>query len=757
MKNLNPIRFALPVDNQSGKRFEEIPAFMQSNQRVKVRQSYNGAIVELVSQEGTKRFPKKERDDIQYACLWLRFYFIRFYGPLIDDQRSYALNWQIEDSKGNIFLPEQDKECCTTYSNDFVPTTEWKVGELNCKVISVAPVEGITRRRGIVYSLRLENNGLVVFHGKVRLQGPGVLGETSRVSWDGKKLDYSGNTIFHDERKGVVEGPEPAFMVVEPYDEMCEGNSDDAPWLCWQYDLEPGEQKTFSVSIGLGATQSEAFKEANLIKEKTSTQWLDCTTEIVSDYLGNLEIVGGEWWREFLINHIYQGNGALNCDNKGRIIGGTIAPDYLEDTIQEADIFHGMQVHHWVNPELFKKFILFFFDYLTPPPAVKFNLNTQPGVEPAILLEMYYKATNDKNFFFEHPELCAMTQRIFERLMPYKAPDRWLFLAEEVSDGHPVTRYDLCTNIRIWQAYQAAGRVMSEVYGEVATGNKYIEIAKAVRKDIFETMTMQGPFGLQFAAGTNLPGEFMFFDGEDNVVTLAPYYGFCEFTEERWRNYCKTSFSPYNPTYDPGTGGQAWYDDPNIGEFSIPVTSPWAAARVQSAVTRKEALEEFRRIEWLADVDTSFYWWPLPNQVRTNNALVGHSLWMSGGVGTVILTHYLGINLDVPTQKLIFKPWLPWRKYSWDKVRLGNARFSYQHIRGSTAHTSIIKNNNEVPWQISFGFYIPKDTQCRDILINGSVYKGQLCKSPFYEDVYIELEPINILPGETVKATVYLS
>ena len=440
----------------------------------------------------------------------------------------------------------------------------------------------------------------------------------------------------------------------------------------------------------------------------------------------------------------------------GRVIGGTIAPDNFEDLIQEADIFHGMQIHNWVNPGLFKEFILFFYKYLTPPPAVKISLNTQPAVEAVILLEMYYRSTGDKSFFYDHQELCGQTQRIFERLLPYKAHDRWLFPAEEVSDGHPITKYDFCTNIRIWQAFKSAARVMREVYDQAGLGKLYAEIAEKIRSDIYDTMTANGPYGAQFAAGTNLPGTVLFFDGEDNLGALAPYIGFCDFTDPLWRNYCRTSLSSHNATFEPVTGGQSWFDDPNIGEAWVPITSPWAAANIGSAMTKDEVFEELRRVERLCDVDTSFYWWPMPGQVRTRYYLVGHSLWMSGGVSTVILNHYLGINIDVPTKQLKFKPWLPWREYRWDGARLGKAQFNFWHLPGKSAHSSEITNHNQEAWDITFGFYIPNMKECRSIKINGIEYNGSIHQCPFYESVYLEIDPQPISPGETLKVTAVL-
>ena len=87
LTRMDDIRFALPVDNEPGYRLEELPAFLQSNNRVKVRQAYNGDLVELISQEETLRFPIKYRRDITAACLWMIFHFVRFFAPRGDGPR----------------------------------------------------------------------------------------------------------------------------------------------------------------------------------------------------------------------------------------------------------------------------------------------------------------------------------------------------------------------------------------------------------------------------------------------------------------------------------------------------------------------------------------------------------------------------------------------------------------------------------------------------------------------------------------------
>ena len=755
------IRYGLSVDNDSAARLEAVPSFIQSNQRVMCRQSYDGGLLELISQENTVRFPGRERDEMHWACLWLQFFFIRFYAPLNDGFRPSALEWRLVLQEGEEVAPGQDGRYFTTYGGQIVPRTHWRRGSLDCTITTLAPHTSDARPRGVLYAISVMNRGARHRAGTVRLVGKGVLGETCEIAGaaDSQQILYQGHTTKAPEPMidglRIPAGPHPAYAVLAPYDPATSCSVGPEPTLEWMMDLAPGEEHTWVVALGLGSSREEADQELRLVLSRPQEVWLEETVDHVSAPLGDLTIEGGEWWSEFLLNHVHQGNATLNVDALGHVIGGRIGPDMLQDTVQEADIVHGMQVHHLMNPDLFKEFVLFYYRYLVPPPAVPFILNTQAAVAPPILAEMYFRATNDIDFFVDHPEIGEQTKVLLDELLKWRAPDHWLFPAEEVSDGHPITEYDLCTNIRIWEAFRAAARIMGEVYDQPGLGAQYSAMAQRVRTDILETMVVDGVFGPQFAAGTDLPGTVCFLDGEDNLGAMAPYLGFCDFTDERWRNYARHALSSHNVTYEPITGGQRWYDDPNVGHYWIPLTAPSFAAAVQLAMTRDEACEALGNIRWLADVDTSFYWWPLPHQIRPDVGLICHSLWMTGGVSTVILQHYLGIDLDVPERQLTFKPWLLWHGYSWEDVTLGRGRFSFRHIRGERAHSSIVTNLNGAPWTVVFGFYVPPGKRCDELRINGEVYSGEVTKGTFHRERLLTIQS-NVDPGKTAKVTAVL-
>ena len=238
-------------------------------------------------------------------------------------------------------------------------------------------------------------------------------------------------------------------------------------------------------------------------------------------------------------------------------------------------------------------------------------------------------------------------------------------------------------------------------------------------------------------------------DGEDDVGALAPYLGFCEFSDLRWRNYCRHGLSKHNPVYDSETGGLIWIDDPNIGHTIGTPTAPSFAARLAAAVTRDEAAEEMRRVRSLADVDTTFYWYPVSQRVPGG---LCHSLWMTGSSCRVMLSHYLGLDVDVPTHWLVFKPWSPWHSFRWEEAHLGSACFSLDHVRGAVAHTSVVVNHNDEPWRVTLGFYIPAGRECYEIVVNGHVFQGEVERKEHFGETLI-MVGVSVDAGQCLRAT----
>jgi len=424
----------------------------------------------------------------------------------------------------------------------------------------------------------------------------------------------------------------------------------------------------------------------------------------------------------------------------------------VTETVNREDLLRSMQVHDLLAPEVFREFVLFACRCLTPPQGVPFAENTAPNVHLPIVAEAYYRATADAPFFLEHPEIGSEIEELLRRLLALRAPSRWLFPAEEVSDGHTLKDYDFCTNLQIWRAFGAAARVLGEVYGQHELAEEYAHMAELVRQDVLETMTVAGIFGPQFAAATDLQSTICFMDGEDDLGALAPYWGFCEFTDQRWRNYCRHGFSEHNPIYHSDTGGLIWIDDPNIGHTIGTPTAPSFAARLAAAVTRDEAAQEMRRVRSLADIDTTFYWYPVSQRVPGG---LCHSLWMTGSASRVILSHYLGLDVDVPTHQLAFKPWSPWHSFTWQDAHLGTARFSLQHIRGNAAHTSLVTNHNDEAWGVTLGFYLPAGSTCREIVIDSKPFEGQVRSKEHVGETLIWIET-TVDTGESLRVTARL-
>jgi hypothetical protein len=265
-------------------------------------------------------------------------------------------------------------------------------------------------------------------------------------------------------------------------------------------------------------------------------------------------------------------------------------------------------------------------------------------------------------------------------------------------------------------------------------------------------MIVKGEFGTQFAAGMDFDRPICFIDGEDNFGAMAPFFGFCDFDDPRWQNYCRQGLSLANPIFEPQTGGLIWLDDPNIGHFLRAATAPSFSSRLAAALDRRQARREMLRIHRLGDVDTTFFWYPTYDRPHSE---LCHSLWMTASTSRILLSHYLGLDIDAPHHRLAFKPWCPWHEFTWKDFAYGAGRFSVGHIRGEVAHSSCVTNHTDGSWNTTFGFYIPGNQRITAILVNQLPYKERVEKRPFLGETLVTLQ-IPILPQDKVNVTVQL-
>jgi len=736
------IRYASPVDSVPGRTVMSMRALLQGNQRVVCRQSYDGDLVELFSAQSGTRYPRNMVRPSLFACNWLEFDFTRFCAAEDDGSPRAALSWHIILDEDTASVEDLQGAYRTTYAAGMIPVTLWHSSLLEGVVSAFAPQDESIRVGGALYFLRIRNCAQESLNGHIVLRGPGDVGAGYGPSWDQTecKMTYRGCSMLSHSQASVI---------VAPRGKAARGITQGEPGIEWDLALKSGQVEEFSVSIALGDSLESCRQGIVALESLSVDSWLRRTVDTNSSSTERLTIQSGEWWGEFLTNHVHRGTNALRVNPEGQIVGAAVAPEMVSETVNREDLFRGMQVHHLLAPRVFKDFVWFSCQYLTAPPGVPFAENTAPNVHLPIVAESYYRATADTAFFLQHPEIGQVIEDLLQRLLAFRAPSRWLFPAEEVSDGHTLREYDFCTNLQIWRAFLAAARVMGEVYGKRGLARQYEEIGELVRQDVLETMTVDGVFGPQFAAATDLQTTICFMDGEDDLGALAPYLGFCEFSDLRWRNYCRHGFSEHNPIYDHETGGLIWIDDPNIGHTIGTPTAPSFASRLAAAVTRDEAAEEMRRVRSLADVDTTFYWYPVSQRVPGG---LCHSLWMTGSASRVILSHYLGLDADVPTRWLVFKPWSPWHSFRWEEAHLGTACFSFNHVRGTVAHTSVVANHNDEPWNVTLGFYIPMDKECHEIVINGEVFTGEVERKEHFGETLITIG-VSVEAGQSVRAT----
>lgn len=167
-------------------------------------------------------------------------------------------------------------------------------------------------------------------------------------------------------------------------------------------------------------------------------------------------------------------------------------------------------------------------------------------------------------------------------------------------------------------------------------------------------------------------------DGEESDTTLMPFYGYCDYFDDLYRNFMNFTVTE-NPTYDAEIKGIRW------GAMSG-ATFPGFI----SALSVAENEEEFRGKEGrltellrLADVDGSWWWWPYGveshrGEVSRSNGC-GKCAWASGVFAVMYITQFLGIKHDGIRKETEVSPMKFQGKFKWE-----NSPFERDTMIGGT-------------------------------------------------------------------------
>lgn len=224
-----------------------------------------------------------------------------------------------------------------------------------------------------------------------------------------------------------------------------------------------------------------------------------------------------------------------------------------------------------------------------------------------------------------------------------------------ISDALALGKYHTGSNICVWKAFQSMAEICGEVFHDVKKYSHYTQKAEQLKMAIDEEMTVTVGGKRQYLEGIGGTGNsqkmwiweenyrkpfldtalvflqdvvedgkinLLMHDGEESDTTLMPFYGYCDYFDDLYRNFMNFTVTE-NPTYDAEIKGIRW------GAMSG-ATFPGFI----SALSVAENEEEFRGKEGrltellrLADVDGSWWWWPYGVESHRGGSKQEQRMW----------------------------------------------------------------------------------------------------------------------------------
>lgn len=215
----------------------------------------------------------------------------------------------------------------------------------------------------------------------------------------------------------------------------------------------------------------------------------------------------------------------------------------------------------------------------------------EPGFEldelmaPIIALEAYVDKTNDRSILQNHDVQKGIYQ-ILKTLESMRHPNIALYETFlQPTDDEIVYPYLTYNNVLVWRSMKALAKLYPEKYAALDLAAE--EVKNAVYAHCVFLDQQQKPY---FGWSVDLNGQHNIYDEPPGSLQLLPYYGFCDDTDEIWRNTVSIIRSP---AYE-----YSFADAPiaEIGCAHAPY--PWILSLCNSLLCGHEA-QAFRELEIL--------------------------------------------------------------------------------------------------------------------------------------------------------------
>lgn len=579
-----------------------------------------------------------------------------------------------------IFINGQKQEIDknTEYTMDLVdnifPRTLLYFGNVKVSIILYAPISenGDTRSNAFVYGMCIENTGPDPVNGEIR-----IIGETDAED------DFLKNEIS-----------------------ILQGSGRETT----EFSLPAAEHIWIPSVIYAPGRYEEAEKIRN-----NSSYWFEQTHNYFRNMLGRLVVEDHPVEGALFERAVMQCFHAIAMNASGEVTGSNWGSFPATRQIWMKDMYYAFLPFCILEPDLAWKGMEWFINYGIRPEGYKCRGgvthslgNSLAGI---LLAGITFENTGKAEILKNRPEIFQKLVDIMDQVERTEDDNDCLYPCTWISDALALGKYHTGSNICVWKAFQSMAEICGEVFHDVKKYSHYTQKAEQLKMAIDEEMTVTVGGKRQYLEGIGGTGNsqkmwiweenyrkpfldtalvflqdvvedgkinLLMHDGEESDTTLMPFYGYCDYFDDLYRNFMNFTVTE-NPTYDAEIKGIRW------GAMSG-ATFPGFI----SALSVAENEEEFRGKEGrltellrLADVDGSWWWWPYGveshrGEVSRSNGC-GKCAWASGVFAVMYITQFLGIKHDGIRKETEVSPMKFQGKFKWE-----NSPFERDTMIGGT-------------------------------------------------------------------------
>jgi hypothetical protein len=650
--------------------------------------------------------------------------------------------WRI-DINTREGLPSAKHNCRTDLLANLFPVTQWEVGRLACRQVVFAPIDKHIREAlpAVVVILCLSNQGDQVFEGKIHFP-------------DG----------FHHRMSTQFAMNEAQQAGIHWFDSHLEESQDG-----WRFELQPEQGLQFCLAFLIASGYQGLSQAQEALARTDALQWLNSSLDFHQERLGDLSL-SNAYYAEALVrmeelcrqSELYAPDGAF----VGGTLGSNVYPEPQEwwnQWVWMKDNFYGALPMALFHPELCEKAISFFLEWGVPQKTRGRGLERFPNAEPVtnslsnslsglVLASAYYQATGNTEYFFNHPFFLKRLHEILDQILGTRQfPEITLFPSMYVSDGDARGDFHTGSNLVGWYAFKGMARLCREVFGDIASANRYQQIGEQIRSDILKYCSGEGISGHQYFEGAYRDGSFVLcHDGEESDVALMPFYVWDDSSDPALLSFSQLGFTAVNPHYSPEVDGIAWFD----GGYGSKSTFPGFTSALAGARTETELQAALERIRRLTDLDGSIWWWPHRLECRSPSQVSRYPLkccWAAAVYVLKFVHDILGIQFDQPAHQVSLRPFVPWDSFTWRNCQLGYSRFDFSFLRQTDRVTGSITNHNGDLYTANIDLLLPAGVQAVTYQVNDEMYSMEQVR--FYlryqRPCYRTVKTLH--PGETLR------